>query len=451
MSDLEPDLSGLDSGTLDEVTRTGGRVAVLRIVGAAAGFVASILFARNLGPVGRGLYALPVATLTIAVVLGRVGLENGQVYMARRSHKLGELWGNATYAAAGIGLTAAGLMIAAHAIWGAQLFGTLPLSWIVLVALQVPIVLASLFWGGVLQLAGRVTGFVASYSVASIVQMALAVALVLAGELTPFRVLVLMLVANLTVFVGVLFVSFRADVVSADLNSATLSAALRSGLKSHFGLVALVLLLSIDQLIVRAIEGFRGLGLYALAVSLAQLIWLLTDPLAAAVLSHQVRSPDRGHVRLGLAVTRMSLLLGAIVAVGGAVAAPFIIPLVFGSEFRGAVAPFQLLLPGVVMLAIQRTLMGVLVMEGRAWFLSVLSMLALVANIALNFALIPVIGLSGASIASSVCYMALALGFSASILRDGRLKWTELIPRRADLARLRLMGQRDSNRGQEGA
>ncbi|MEX0989843.1 MAG: polysaccharide biosynthesis C-terminal domain-containing protein [Actinomycetota bacterium] len=448
MSDIERELSGLDSIALDEVTRTGGRVAALRVIGAATGFVASILFARTLGPVGRGLYALPVATLTIAVVLGRVGLENGQVYMARRNHKLDELWGNGTYAASGIGLASAGVMIAAHAIWGTQLFGDVPMSWILLVAIQVPIVLASLFWGGVLQLAGKVAGFVASYSVGSVVQMCLAVGLVLAGELTPFRVLILMLVANLTVFIGVLFVSLRANVASLRFRSASLSAALVFGLKSHFGLVALVLLLSVDQLIVRAIEGFRALGLYALAVSLAQLIWLLTDPLAATVLSHQVRSPHRGHVRLGLAVTRMSLLLGAMVALLGAVLAPFAIPLVFGTEFRGAIAPFQLLLPGVVVLAIQRTLMGVLVMEGRAWFLSGLSVLALAVNIGLNFALIPLIGISGASIASSACYVALALGFSASILRDEGLPWSNLIPRRADLARLRLMGRRrDSTQG----
>ena len=73
----------------------------------------------------------------------------------------------------------------------------------------------------------------------------------------------------------------------------------------------------------------------------------------------------------------------------------------------------RLLLPGVVALAAARPLGAVLLKQGRALVLTLLCLGALCLNIALNLSLLPRLGIRGSSIASSICYVALALSYVA--------------------------------------
>ena len=170
----------------------------------------------------------------------------------------------------------------------------------------------------------------------------------------------------------------------------------------------------------RGYAGYRQLGLYALAATVAELLWLLTDPLAAALVPHQVRASPREGRRLSFAMARRSLWISLIAAVGAWLLAPLAVRVVYGPEFAGAVPALRLLLPGVVALAATRPLRAMLLKEGRAVALSVLGFGALCLNVALNVALLPRIGIRGSSIASSLCYAALALSYVVLARRQAR-------------------------------
>ena len=103
--------------------------------------------------------------------------------------------------------------------------------------------------------------------------------------------------------------------------------------------------------------------------------------------------------------------------------APLVIPDVYGSAFAGAVPALRLLLPGVVALGAAKSLGSVLVKEGRMLITSILGLSALGLNVALNIVLLPQIGILGASIASSVCYAALAVSYVAICRRRGVAGW----------------------------
>ena len=68
--------------------------------------------------------------------------------------------------------------------------------------------------------------------------------------------------------------------------------AIAFGLRAQFATLFTFLLLRVDQLLVQRVLGFEELGLYALAVVLAELLWLATDPFAASLLPHQVRAAE---------------------------------------------------------------------------------------------------------------------------------------------------------------
>ena len=89
------------------------------------------------------------------------------------------------------------------------------------------------------------------------------------------------------------------------------------GLRAQFATLFTFLLLRGDQLLVQRVLGFEELGLYALAVVLAELLWLATDPFAASLLPHQVRAADGDDRRLGFATARLGFVVALCMCVVG--------------------------------------------------------------------------------------------------------------------------------------
>src|SRR5262245_46794061 len=445
MSSVDPPDLLSEETRLELAVRDAARVGVhtmgLRVATYAAGFLASILLARSLGPVGRGLYALPLAVLGIVMALAPLGLEHANVALASRGVRAPVLWANATVTALALSVVVfVVLAVLAVAIPGT--IGGLPAGWYVVVLAQVPMLLLTLYWSSVLQLEHRFRAVAIGVLVATAAHTAIVVLLFAANALSPFRVLVLTWVVNGLTWAWILATGVRYRVAGWEPDTGSLRAGVAFGLKVHGGAVAFFLLLRMDQVIVQALAGFRALGLYALAVTVAELLWLLCEPLAIAALPHQARADGAIDRPLAYATARLALVFAL---AGGAVlwlGAPFLIDLVYGSSFRDAATLLRWLLPGIVALSAARPLSTLLLRDGRPVLLSALGFGTLAVNVALNLALIPAIGAVGASIASSVAYVGLLGAYVACTRRPGEAGWRDLAPRAVDLSRLGSVARR---------
>jgi glycosyltransferase involved in cell wall biosynthesis/O-antigen/teichoic acid export membrane protein len=426
------------NSALVRATSTGMHAMGLRISGYGVGFVASILIARALGPAGRGLYAYPVALLGIVMALAHVGLEFAQIHLVGQGRDPRRMWANATAFSAVAGVMSWACIAGVLAI-DPRAAGSLPLAWIAVPIGLVPLLLMSLYWASLLQLEGRLmTAAWASWCGVALQAVATG-ALFALHELTPFRVLLLQWLTNGSAWLLLLLACRRAGLVNLRIDRVLLRRSVAFGVKAYVAQVFFFLVLRVDQVLVRGYGGYRQLGLYALATTAAELLWVLTDPLAAALIPHQARARTGEDRRLSFAMARLSLWISMAAAVGGWVLAPIAIRIVYGPTFAGAASAVRLLLPGVVALAATRPLRAMLVKEGRAAILSALGVGALGLNIALNLLLLPRIGIRGASIASSVCYAALALSYVAIARRRRVAGWRDAVPRPSDL---RLLGGR---------
>jgi glycosyltransferase involved in cell wall biosynthesis len=244
---------------------------------------------------------------------------------------------------------------------------------------------------------------------------------------------VLQWLTNGSAWLFLLLACRRAGLVNLRIDPALFRRSLAFGVKAYVAQIFFYLVLRVDQVLVAHYAGYRQLGLYALATTVAELLWLLTDPLAGAMIPHVVRARTGDDRRLSFSTARLSLSILMIAAIGGWFLAPLVIPVVYGTGFAGAVPALRLLLPGVVALGATKSLGSVLVKEGRMITTSVLGIGALGLNVALNLALLPRIGIRGASIASSVCYAGLALSYVAISRRRGVAGWRDLVPRASDL------------------
>jgi glycosyltransferase involved in cell wall biosynthesis/O-antigen/teichoic acid export membrane protein len=443
-SESESDLRSV----LGRAASTGVRVVGLRLSSYAVGFAASIMIARALGPTGRGLYAYPVALLGLVMALAHLGLEFAQVHLAARGKDLRYMWADATVFS----------MVAGTVCWAAvagviaidpRAAGGLPLSWIAVPIGLVPLLLMSLYWANLLQLDGRLAVATWASWIGVALQMGATGVLFFTHELTPFRVLLLQWLTNGSVWFLLLAACRRAGLVTLRVDPALIRQSIAFGVKAYVAQIFFYLVLRADQILVAHYAGYHQLGLYALAATVAELLWLLTDPLAGALLPHMVRARAGDDRRLSFSMARISLLILTVAAVGVWFLAPFAIPIVYGAGFAGAVPALRLLLPGVVALGAAKSLGSVRVKEGRMVITSVLGLGAFGLNVALNLALLPWIGIRGASIASSVCYVALALSYVVIARRRGVAGWRDLIPRYSDLHLLGA-GRHRSRRGSAG-
>ena len=175
------------------------------------------------------------------------------------------------------------------------------------------------------------------------------------------------------------------------------------------GAVQVVNLISyrIELFILEAIEGLDDVGVYSIAMQAAEALWLIPAAIATAVTAPAVHETEAGARRLiSRAALRGLLYTGAAGAVVG-LAAPFVIPLLFGEDFSGAAAPLALLLPGIVLYGPVTILVVYLsVRHGRPRLSLAVSVAAMIVTTTAALTLIPRFGAEGAAVASSLGYIA---------------------------------------------
>lgn len=193
----------------------------------------------------------------------------------------------------------------------------------------------------------------------------------------------------------------------------------------------------LDLFLVNVFLGMTAVGLYALAVSVAQLIWLLPQAAAAVLLPHVAADVETagGNALRSARVARLTFLTCASGAIVLAVSGRVLIPFVYGKAFLGSLDAFLWLLPGITTYSLYTVLAAHIAGTGRPRLMLWISCVALVVTLVLTLALIPRIGIRGAAIASTVSYTTSAALGTLVFVRLTRLSPRLLfIPTRDDFA-----------------
>jgi O-antigen/teichoic acid export membrane protein len=168
---------------------------------------------------------------------------------------------------------------------------------------------------------------------------------------------------------------------------------------------------NLDQLVLSQTVAPADLGRYAIAVSLTS----IPIPLVASIgnvafprLAARRAVTDATHRLQRLAVLTSAGLATAML-VPLAAAAYWLVPLVFGEPYRGAVPLLWILTPGAVFLACNQVVGDLLRGRNHPAVVAWAQGFAAVFTVVLLIALLPFIGVAGAAIASTISY-GLALG-----------------------------------------
>jgi O-antigen/teichoic acid export membrane protein len=180
--------------------------------------------------------------------------------------------------------------------------------------------------------------------------------------------------------------------------------------------------------------GKAAVGLFSMATSLAEVLWITTNSFAVNLYSKISNSSD-AEKNISQTLSTLRLVLAATVVPSIMI---LILPgefyaFIFGEEFFHLASIFPWLIPGVLLLTINIILVHYFSGSGQPAVALKASLLAFVSLIVFSFTLIPAMGTKGAALASSVGYTASALSAIYFFNKVKRLRVKDFVFSRSDL------------------
>ena len=426
--------------------RSGLNAIATSWISVGLSFATSIVIARSLGPANKGAYDLTNATGNLAVLLLGLSLQSGTSYVVARGFvKPGALVKPlALWAVAQGAITAfAVLALTSTPFAGALMPTSLGLGLIPPLAAFVALTSLTNYLRGVLMGQRRIIA-ANTADLAGRIFVPIAVAASL-GALFLFKgspgVLLFLWcnVAGLAVAAMRFTLHLRAELRETD-GPKRPAEIVSFALPAFAGNLVQFLNYRLDLFLVNAFLGIGAVGLYALAVSVAQLTWLLPQAAAAVLLPHVAADVDgtAGNAARSARVARLTFLVSAVGTAIMAIGGPTLVPFVYGTAFIGSLEPFLWLLPGVAGYSLYTILAAHIAGTGRPRLTFAIASVAFAVTLILDLALIPRIGIRGAAMASSASYLtSMVLGSIAFIRLTGLSPRLLFIPQRDDLLLIR--------------
>jgi O-antigen/teichoic acid export membrane protein len=417
------------------VGRSSALLFGAQVVGNSGLFVYSLLLARALGPSGRGTTAF---MMVFAMILARVCLlgidDASSVFAAKREALRPVLLTNLLLFQLVVPPLAATVAVVGLSVSGLQPDG-------VGTAELVAIVLATT------ATAAALAGYAFLLGCGRFVRLAMVTALtpwlyaVVVGivwavfGLTVLAAAILWIAAQAVWAAAVLVEGLRV----AGLGRPSLTVVwelLAFGMRAWAGSLFRFLNSRADQLLIAFLAAEATLGTYVVAVNASEVILYLPAAASAALLPVVARSGRAEGAARVLGVFRQVLIVTVVGIAVSAAVGPVLIPLLFGDAFSGSVTPFFWLLPGAIGFTALAIFANALLSTSSPGLGSLAALAALAVGLALDLALIPSYGASGAAAAASAAYLVGGAAAAAGFRRRTGFALFELVPRAGDLSAL---------------
>jgi len=387
-----------------EMPKSIAQTATFNVAATLAAGLGGVIIARVLGPVGRGEYAAITAWFGVAVIIGQFGQPAALCfYVARDPISAREYVATSRtmLLLTGTVILTLGLLLApilSHGRHGITIgyqiaFATLIIS-LIGVSYTFPLQAQHLHRWNLVK---------ASQPVPSLIGIIVLWRLRL---LTLNSALIVLAVSTL-LQLGYAYISCRKFGLAPGRTCMKLVRPLaKYGSTQLAASTSATLNLQLDQLVLSQLVPPADLGRYAIAASLT----LLPLPLVSAI--GNVAFPNLAAKRIALSranrLQRIAVIGAAGLTTGMllplAAAANWLVPFIFGAAYRGAVPLIWILIPGSIFLTSGQVAGDLLRGRNRPAAVAWAQGLGAVSTVLMLIALLPIIGIYGAAVASTVAY-----------------------------------------------
>jgi O-antigen/teichoic acid export membrane protein len=258
------------------------------------------------------------------------------------------------------------------------------------------------------------------------------------------RLLYVLLSYNLAMLAAVIGYTHR-DLFSRFWKGFDLRYVLRAygmGWRVFLSSLFITLLIRFDVVIIKQLLGFKPLGIYALAANIVDMLQMAAN-MVGGLLLVKLSGIDEDEVRWRLLkkVFMVFFLLLGVANLAFAILGKPLLALLYGKPFVPVYGVYLWLIPASFGLAFGSLFNTYLWSKGFPLISVILPLLSLLANIALNYLLIPALGITGAALSTSIAYLLwffLILGYEQR--QSGGILLGRLIPSMSDWKALVLEG-----------
>lgn len=181
------------------------------------------------------------------------------------------------------------------------------------------------------------------------------------------------------------------------------SSGLWYGLRAHGANIGSLVTMRLDIVVMPAFLAASQIGAYAVAVSAASIVTQVSGSLAPMVLPSAV-TDESGTKRHVLRFLHVTLILGILMAIPLALAAPWLLSLVYGSDFASGSDSLRILLPGSVLLAAATVLTAGLYAENRPGRATIAQLVGAAVTVVLLLMFLGAGGIVAAAWVSTIAY-----------------------------------------------
>lgn len=379
----------------------------------------SVLYARGLGPEGKGIYSsiFFVSSLLISMVDGGLR-QTVTFYSARNIFEEQLLIATSIKIAVIMSLI---LICIGLIIFNTYYTNNFAVDLQLLALLTIPIILINSIYSGVFIGNGKL-GIIANIAwIPTSINLLLVAVLFALGKLNIRWVLLICLFGSIGTQSYCLFKYYMdKKVLLGGFSTVIARNIINKGTVYSIGLFLILLNYKVDVILLKKYVDFNDIGLYTLGVSLAEILWQIPNALALVILSRSATSGINDQKWIISKTIRLSILFMVISSFLAYVLVPFILPFVYGNQFKGSIPVTRVLLAGVTVFAVFILLNSRNLGSGHPEHSIFLLLPCVILKVGMNLLLIPKFGIVGAAWSSNISYFIAAI--SALILFSNKEK-----------------------------
>jgi O-antigen/teichoic acid export membrane protein len=382
----------------------------------------NIIVARALGPDGKGAFTLLLLTSGLVVLFVNFGLSRAAIYyLGKQTDTLKAVTNTLFALALIIGSLTALVLIVLIPLYAPIIFAGIPFDLIAVVMAGTPFALWVMYVGHIFAGMQDFWRYNGVNLLTWIVRLSWLVGAFLLGTIT-LRTTATALVASVIVPAAIGWYWLRKinGPIRPQIHFELIQRYISYGWRANSMQLVTFFNLRLDQFLVSIFLGLAQVGIYSVAVTMAELAGSLAEAVAMSLLA-RVSTLDRDAAiyltgrtaRITFATTMV--VCGVMLLIGNS-----IILILFGDDYASSVSALVLLLPGVMAISLSKVLINHLAGTGRPEIGLYASLIGLVCTLIGDFTLIPILGIAGAALTSSVAYIAGGLVVTWAYLRDSK-------------------------------
>jgi O-antigen/teichoic acid export membrane protein len=154
-----------------------------------------------------------------------------------------------------------------------------------------------------------------------------------------------------------------------------------------------------DVIMLRQFEATAIVGIYSVGVTIADYVWLIPDSFKEVLFSRAAKSTSVSPFNTSI---KLSLLITSLISVGILIFGKSVITFIYGIEFSNSFDVTIILLIGIPFMSFFKIISPLFVSQGKTKIYFFNLLIGVIINFILNYALIPIMSVRGAALATIV-------------------------------------------------